>query len=219
MKTFFNKGILTALVLLLFIWTPLAAHADDDPDLDIDLVMHALEGESGVVADLILQGVDVNTLKVPGFTPLIAAVKSGHTETTKILIDYGADVNAWGSEGGQTALTVAVHEDFPEIVALLLENGADPLMVDEAGRTAMLVAALEGRVESMSVLLANGAVTSTTDSQGNTALILAAGEGNAEVIKMLLEAGADKATENAEGVTALSAATTNGHKEVAALLK
>ena len=44
---------------------------------------------------------------ISGRTPLLVALMNGHWDTAKLLIDAGADVNAW-DWWGQTPLYVAV---------------------------------------------------------------------------------------------------------------
>ena len=53
------------------------------------------------------------------------AVNKGHTDITKLLIKYNADVNA-KNEKGRTLLFNAVYNGNIDIVRLLIENGADP---------------------------------------------------------------------------------------------
>lgn len=55
--------------------------------------------------------------------PLYLAAKYGRIEAVRILLKYGADVNA-GLDDGRTALSVADYEDYPEVVELLKASGA-----------------------------------------------------------------------------------------------
>jgi len=52
------------------------------------------------------------------------AVGEGQTETVRVLLDAGADVNA-KTEMGVTALTIATQTGHPEIVELLQKAGAE----------------------------------------------------------------------------------------------
>jgi ankyrin repeat protein len=56
-----------------------------------------------------------------GQTALIAAAKFGHTETVKVLLSNGANINA-KTDSGETALMLA--KKYPEIVKLLQQAGA-----------------------------------------------------------------------------------------------
>ena len=60
-------------------------------------------------------------------------------DVARVLIEAGADVNKQG-EHGRTALHMAAAWGHADTVQLLLENGANPTIVDEAGMTPPMVA-------------------------------------------------------------------------------
>ena len=70
-----------------------------------------------------------------GLTPLLLAVREGHFEATRALLDNGADINQT-SAGDQTSpmLMAAVNGHF-DMVEQLLEWGADPNIASDAGGT------------------------------------------------------------------------------------
>jgi len=74
---------------------------------------------TNIVRILVEAGVNLNSGK--GSTLLMGAC-CGRTETVRVLLDAGADVNAVRPRG--TALLVAIEENKPETIALLLERGA-----------------------------------------------------------------------------------------------
>lgn len=70
-----------------------------------------------------------------------AAVQSGHIDSVRLLLDFGASINHVAlSESGSTALHLAVSFGFPDMVSKLLSWGADPSLVDLNGKTAVAVA-------------------------------------------------------------------------------
>ncbi|MBQ3162279.1 MAG: ankyrin repeat domain-containing protein [Oscillospiraceae bacterium] len=74
-----------------------------------------------------------------GITPLMLAASAGNTETVRLLIEYGADVNA-ANYCGKTPLMYAATSQkgdrTVEIIEILLENGAEKYAVDNYGQTA-----------------------------------------------------------------------------------
>ena len=78
----------------------------------------------------------VNTRGREGQTPLMVALMSRSSrgsELARALISAGADVNAQDSGMGSTPLSLAIR--YPEIVALLIDRGADLNVTDIYRRT------------------------------------------------------------------------------------
>ena len=62
-----------------------------------------------------------------GFTPLLFAVRGGHIDAVRVLLEVGADVNDPLSDG-QSALVVASANAHWELTDYLLDRGADPTL-------------------------------------------------------------------------------------------
>ena len=69
------------------------------------------------------------------FRPLLFAVRQGHQDVVRVLLDAGADVNDVLSDG-TSALVLAVMNAHLELAAYLLDQGADP-NANEQGWTAL----------------------------------------------------------------------------------
>ena len=78
-----------------------------------------------------------------GRTPLMFAAAGGLSDTVKLLLDNGADVNARTEVGG-TALIYAAAMGQLECVKLLIEHGADKTIRNDNGYTANSVARERG---------------------------------------------------------------------------
>ncbi|KHJ83642.1 ankyrin repeat protein [Oesophagostomum dentatum] len=88
------------------------------------------------------------------------------------LILAGCDVGATAADGS-TALHVAVRANRPVHAEILLENGADPNVVDERSENALLAAVRCGSVDCVEVLVGNPKVDSlAVNKNGQTALHL-----------------------------------------------
>jgi ankyrin repeat protein len=102
-------------------------------------------------------GVPLYNKVVPhgGDTALLFAARSGDLASATLLVAAGANVNdtdAWGV----SATALAAHSGFGELVAFLLERGADPNAA-KAGFTALHAAIMRRDVAMASALVAHGA--------------------------------------------------------------
>jgi ankyrin repeat protein len=66
-------------------------------------------------------------------TPLMWAAEIGKTNTTEILLEYGADLNIKNNVG-ETALHWASKGGYQEIIQLLLDKQAYPNIQDNNGK-------------------------------------------------------------------------------------
>lgn len=120
------------------------------------LMAAAGNGNSAMVKLLLARGADVNAKSGEGFgpsvrngnialghlTPLLLSAAAGDAETVRLLLEAGAAVNAQDIRG-MTPLMLAVATDRanPEIIGLLLKNGASPDMKSNVGETVQAWAA------------------------------------------------------------------------------
>lgn len=89
-----------------------------------------------IIRLLLNEGADPNSTNITGDTPLILAV-GGNIDVLRLLLEYSANINAQNYVGF-TALMYAVMSDNPNVVALLLENGADRAITTiGSGKTAL----------------------------------------------------------------------------------
>jgi ankyrin repeat protein/TPR repeat protein len=160
---------------------------------------------------LLEKGGSVKERYIYNRTPIMEAAEKDSVENVKILIKYGADLNAI-DHFGKTPIYYAIKEGPVNygILKLLLGNGANPSHKDPAGMTPLFGALIMGDSIVIKLLLEYGADPnesyflteipfSITDpliedliENGGSPLMVASGLGHASAIKVLLEAGANR---------------------------
>lgn len=151
-----------------------------------------------------------------GATPLMLAAAFGNFETLKLILDSGADVNAWNDFDATALLWGARDADKAR---LLIERGANINAPSRQGRTPLMLASLrEGGSPVVALMLAKGAAVNVQDTRGDTALGLAATIGEVETMRLLLAKGADPAVVNRKGETPIILATKSKRPEAVRLL-
>ncbi|KAJ8308014.1 hypothetical protein KUTeg_012888, partial [Tegillarca granosa] len=121
------------------------AHIDAQDSLGCSPIYNAaIKGNSSVVQFLIQNGADLTKLPNNGNSLLHYAASGGSIECCEELIKAGFDINAQNRDDagsdpnyrglhGMTALNEAVFYNSPQLVALLLEYGANADVEDDAG--------------------------------------------------------------------------------------
>ncbi|HSH16224.1 MAG TPA: ankyrin repeat domain-containing protein, partial [Verrucomicrobiae bacterium] len=165
-----------------------------------------MPGNSGTVELLLARGAEVNATNGFGGTALMAAVAAEDTQSVRLLLDQGADVNARPNldengflfGGGRTPLMWAAFRGNEELTRLLLARGADVNGFGPLG-SALTQAAWAGNANIARILLDAGARVDQRDGKADyTPLHWAAGseKSDASLVSLLLARGADA---NAEG--------------------
>jgi uncharacterized protein len=110
-----------------------------------------------------------------GFTPLHLACFAGGAETTRLLVERGADLEAisTASFAKVRPLGTAAFARDHESARVLLETGADPNGTGEGGFTPLHTAAQNGDAELLRLLVEHGADLGATASDGRTPAELA----------------------------------------------
>jgi ankyrin repeat protein len=189
------------------------------------LMVAALSSSSAEAVRLLLaKGATVSAVDQAGLTPLLAATEGNDTESVRMLIQAGAEVNHSGSPGpngvrGLTPLIIAAGKGNLEVVKLLLAKGARVNVASEShdlpkvrnglvaagGFTPLLMASTYGPPELIKTPLDAGAEVNATDVRGMTPLMLAltTDRFNPETVKILVAHGTDTRLRSTDGETAL----------------
>jgi ankyrin repeat protein len=126
---------------------------------DTLLMQTAADNQPHVAEYLIGKGVSVHAVNNLGTTALhhaAASTRSG-TETMRVLLAHGADVNACQHNCGSTPLHAAASSGQLESVGALLAAGADVEPSDDSGAAALHLAILYNSSAHVKLLLEHGA--------------------------------------------------------------
>jgi ankyrin repeat protein len=108
------------------------------------LMLAAITNHLELAKLLIERGADVNK---PGWTPLHYASTRGHRELMRLLLDNEAYIDS-EAEDGTTPLMMAAYGAPALAVKLLLEEGADPTLVNSSNFSALDLALRSDRQQS-----------------------------------------------------------------------
>ena len=108
------------------------------------LMLAAINNYMDVAKALIERGADVNR---EGWTPLHYAATRGHREMMRLLLENEAYIDA-EAPNGNTPLMMATRYAQPLAVKLLLEEGADPVAVNQKNESALDMAVQADKPQS-----------------------------------------------------------------------
>lgn len=163
----------------------------ENKSLEDQLFEAVEEGKESEIKKLFLSNVDVNAEDRNYRTSLHRAVLNGHLEVAKLLIEYGADVNA--DHALKTPLCCAIRGKHTEIVRLLVENGANvnASCTNINGTSSLTLAIRSGIPEILRILVKAGANINKEVGHGGWPLHMAVSSGNIEFVDILLKEGGD----------------------------
>jgi len=166
-------------------------------------------------------GLDMNKNYDGDGTALMLAVRSGHLELVRELLDRGAEIHAKDADG-KTALGWASRTNHQDVVRELFHRS--PVFSMNAhfdcDSTALLEATRQGQTDAVFDLLSRCSGLDPRDSFGNTPLMVAVQNGYVELVRdYLVVYGVDVNAINYVGDTALKLAVNLGHVDIALILK
>ncbi len=108
------------------------------------LMLAAIQNRLELAKVLIARGADVNRA---GWTPLHYAATKGHRDMMRLLLENDAYIDS-ESANGTTPLMMAAFSTSPLAVKLLLEEGADPTLVNHGNASALDIAVSKDHAQS-----------------------------------------------------------------------
>ncbi|KAI0544256.1 ankyrin repeat-containing domain protein [Xylaria curta] len=125
-------------------------------------------------------------------SPLHWAATKGQLESTKLLLDYKAELEAKNIDG-LTPLGAAALGGHGTVVQVLISRGAHVDAIDKKNMSPLLIATLFGHREVLKQLLRAGADTSIRESKnGKTALDIARDAGNNDFAQLITDLGVER---------------------------
>jgi len=200
--------------------------AGADPNLsnryDLTPLALAIELDDADMVELLLDaGADPATVDAAGEPLIFAAIRNGSLEIARRLLAAGVDVDATDASYAQTALMVAARERQTDIVALLIDSGADVNRQTPAGEAPRTRLPAENAGSKGEGIIRGGWPEHGMRAPipgAKTPLLYAARQGSPEIVRLLLDAGADIEQADANGTTPLLTAIINDHMESARVL-
>lgn len=167
------------------------------------VVQHVMQqGDLKGVLRLVHMGADANTWATSVGTPLMMAARAGDLPAIKVLLQWGANVDA---------PDIDAQQPRTKVLSVMHEQGCSWDVAELKGRgTALMQASFEGHVHAVRSLVAAGARVDVQDWLGRTALAYAVRGGSLQVVSALLDGGADPNVPAADGLTPLHVAAERG---------
>lgn len=160
-----------------------------------------------------------STAGAPGclLEPLFAATEADQLEVVQWCLEQGVDVNQYNQDGFNP-LVVAAHHSSLEILAALVQAGADidqgVYGTEHVVHNALMVGIMNQRKDVVQFLLEKGARRDGCEGVEVTSLNKAAQLGHLDMVKQLLDLGASIDMCTPSGFTAVFAAAKNGQLDM-----
>ena len=158
-------------------------------------------------------------------TPLIVAARDGNLYFVKVLLRYGANIEARGTINIDglvvedcTALWVAAAKGHFDVVRFLIEQNAEVDGRTSSNSTPLRAAAFDGHLGIVRCLVENGADVNAHNHYNNTPLMIACCEGHLDVASYLIKHGANINLQDNDGRSCLHQASKRGHVQLVCML-
>ncbi|XP_078401038.1 uncharacterized protein LOC144682522 [Cetorhinus maximus] len=154
------------------------------------LYLLALDSQMNMMQLLLDEGAaNLESRDLDGRTVLHVCSWHGNLELVKLLVKYGAEVNALDNDR-RSALHSAAWQGHSPVVQFLIESGAPVDHACNQGATGLCIASQEGHTEVVRILVEKGADPNHADQYGRTPMRVAAKRGQTRIMKLLEKFGA-----------------------------
>ena len=179
------------------------------------LLHYAAKGGNDVIIEKLLSlGLDIDSRRMDGATPLMIGALCARLDAFSVLIGRKSDPTLRDGDGW-TLLHYAAKGGNDVIIEKLLSLGLDIDSRSSIGETPLMIAACEGSLDAFSVLIERKSDPTLKNNDGRTLLHYAATGGNNVIIEKLLSLGLDIDSRRSDGLTPLRLATIQGNDKAA----
>jgi hypothetical protein len=149
------------------------------------------------------QDADIETVGPDNRSALNDRVCARDLEGSRLLLQNGADPNGNIRQMKMSSVAIAAHEGFDDIVALLLQFGANIEILDHVGLRALHWATKNNHPDTVRLLLSHGAEIDPMGSDNLTPLLSAALYNQVQMAELLIKEGANVNARGQYGRTAM----------------
>ncbi len=183
-------------------------------------VLHlaAARGFPEILALLASAHVATNPIDANGNTPLDEAVLHDRAECVRFLVAHGADIKYIHPADGRGPVHEASIKGFSDLLPILVDAGADPVLRDRSGQTPLDLALAYKNTEVVAALLKLGSHVWKSQAVAEEAMETAVLKGYIEIVRILLQSGFDVSKPTTSGSTYLHDAALKNQKKIAELL-
>jgi uncharacterized protein len=127
----------------------------------------AAKGDVDAMKEVLSTNPEVDATDNSGWTALMYATVSGHSEPVQLLLKSGANPNHQSPNGDTALMASAISRSFDQDLA---RAGANVNAKNSAGTTVLMILAAEGEDDEVRDALNAGADATLKDTKGRTAL-------------------------------------------------
>ncbi len=152
--------------------------------------LHWSVGDAASVRAILPHTMMLNELDGNGASPLLLAIAHSQSESARVLIEAGCDINLVHQDGRSAIHHACIYGALEVVEILVGIKGVDPNILTEDGKSPLLLASIEGHSDLVKFLLKHGSDVNRIYYDAITALSAATAGKHYQCMKALLESGA-----------------------------